>query len=180
MSRHIELPYHFYVNVDNKSLGPGMPNGITKGIWWGIYSRPGQHILCHVMLESGANWSGLQLESISSSNDFSIKNVDLMPWAAMGNSLDIFHSNYLEGLSCKTIEPIKSGARHTGIIIDWVDGFSRYPQEHKPLSLLNLSSGQFGLYPNNFILYNDPHFTEESEKENLKFYRRSEKVSWET
>lgn len=180
MSRHIELPHHFYINVDNKVLGPNMPAGITKGIWWGIYSRPGQHVMCHVMLESGANWSGLQLESISTKEDFSIENKLLMPWATMGDDLDIFSSKYLEGLTCETIEPIKSLGRHTGIIIDWRDGYSRYPQEHKPLSLINLSSGQFSLLPNNYILYDDPHFIEKSAKQNLKYYKRNEKISWES
>jgi len=63
-------------------------------------------------------------------------------------------------------------------MIDWKDGFSRYPQEHKPLILIELKNGQFGLYPNNFVTYQDKHFVENQSKENLKFYKRGDKIYW--
>ncbi len=180
MGKHIELPYHFYINVDNSFLGPKMPPGITKGIWWGCYSRLGQIIMCHVMLESGAHWSGIPIHCLSTSQDFSIKESDLMPWASMGEDMDVIHSRYLEGLRCKIMQPFQSEGRHTGIIIDYKDGYSRYPQEHKPLNLINLFSGQFALLPNNYLIFEDLHFVEEEARENLKNYRRSDKIFWES
>lgn len=178
MSKHANLPFHLYVNIHNGFLGENMPPGVTAGIWHGVYSRSGQIILCHVLLESGANWSGLPIHALSTSNNFAFGSSELMPWASMGEDLDVHYSKYLEGLDCSIIKPIEDKARHTGIIIDWKDGFSRYPQEHKPLNLVELRGGQFGLYPNNFIVYKDKHFVEEAAKENLKYYKRGEKVYW--
>lgn len=101
-----------------------------------------------------------------------------MPWAAMGNHIEAVQLNYLEGLACTTRLPFIESGRHTGIMIDWSDGYSRYPQEHKPLNLITLDSGQFALLPNNFVVFKDEHFVDDSTKENLKFYRRGETVYW--
>lgn len=102
-----------------------------------------------------------------------------MPWASMGEELDVVYLKYMEGLDCKTHQPIESLGRHTGIMIDWKDGYSRYPSEHKPLNLLELECGQFALFPNNYITYVDKHFTEPERFGDLKHYRRGETVYWE-
>ena len=106
----------------------------------------------------------------------------IFPQAIIGlNKLKIDHNKvlkYLEGIECSTREIIKVPARHTGIIIDWKDGFSRYPQEHKPLNLIELDNGQFALYPNNYLCFKDAHFISEEAKNNLKFYKRNEKLYW--
>jgi len=176
MSKHSNLPYHFYVNVDNTFLGPNMPKGVTPAIWHAVYGRPYQLLLCHVMLESGAHWSGLPLHAISTTEDFSIEHNKLMPWKTMGNDMDVIQLDYLEGLKVET----KVGpGRHTGIVIDWKDGYSRYQQEHKPLNLVQLHSGQFALQPNNYCKFTDDHFTSEEYKDQLKFYRRGEDLYWE-
>jgi len=179
MSRHAVLPYHLYVNISNEFLGPDMPSGTTKAIWHGIHCREHQLIMCHVLLESGAHWSGLPLHAISSKFDFSIDRSSLMPWSAMGSELDVTHMKYLEGLECKILSPISTTRRHTGIVIDWLDGYSRYPAEHKPLSLIELDNGQFSMLPNNFFLLNDKHFVDEQAQKNIKFYRRGEVIYWE-
>jgi hypothetical protein len=99
MSKHSNLPYHFYINVNNKFLGPNMPEGTTAGIWHGVYGRPFQLLLCHVMLKSGAHWSGLPLHAISTTTDFSIDHDELMPWKTMGDDMDVIQFKYLEGLT---------------------------------------------------------------------------------
>jgi len=180
MSRHINLPFHLYINVDNKFLGETMPQGITPGIWHGIFSRSNQILMCHVLLETGANWSGLPIHALSTTYDFSYSQEQLSPWGAMGEDIDTYNSNYLEGLECELItHQLKSTGRHTGIIIDWKDGFSRYPQEHKPLNLLTLDNGQLGLFPNNYILYKDKHFTKNDQRDVIKHYKRGEITYWE-
>ena len=178
MSNHASLPFHLYVNIDNKYLGSQMPPGVTKGIWHGIHSRVNQILMCHVLLESGAHWSGIPIQAISVSSNFNYSPNQLMPWACMGEETVAFHIKYLEGISCSTIKTIEEKGRHTGIMVDWKDGFSRYPQEHKPLNLIQLNSGQFILYPNNFILFEDKHFVDNSGKEFLKYYKRNEIVFW--
>ncbi len=179
MSRNANLPFHVYVNVNNSFLGPSMPSGVTKAIWHAVYSREYQTLMCHVFLESGAHWSGLPIHAMSTTEDFSIPREHLMPWTAMGEHIETFHSKYLEGLDCEVFRPFVMEGRHTGIIIDWEDGYSRYPAEHKPLNLIELKNGQFGLLPNNFVVIKDKHFVENSKKDFLKFYRRGEEVYWE-
>ena len=99
----------------------------------------------------------------------------------MGDCIDTFYAKYLEGLACEVLKPIQTTGRHTGIIIDWNDGFSRYPQEHKPLSLVAMEQGNFGLLPNNYFKLVDKHFTEElnTNNINLKKYKRGEELYWE-
>ena len=179
MSRHANLPFHLYVNVDNRHLGPNMPEGVTQGIWHGVYAREYQTLMCHVLLESGAHWSGMPLHALSTTTDFSLAREQLMPWAAMGDETEVHFAKYLEGLQCSVHAPFAGKGRHTGIMIDWTDGFSRYPSEHKPLNLINLDSGQFALLPNNFATYEDKHFTHETARVNLKHYKRGETVYWE-
>jgi hypothetical protein len=179
LSKHVSLPFHFYVNVENSFLGPNMPKGMTKAIWHAVHCRENQLLMAHVLLESGAHWSGLPLHAISTKEDFSIDRSNLMPWYAMGNDIETIHLNYLEGLQCDVLKPAPAKGRHTGIIIDWSDGYSRYPAEHKPLSLIELENGQFSLLPNNFFLLTDKHFVDDEAKQNLKYYLRGDIVYWE-
>lgn len=179
MAKHTTLPHHLYINVDNKYLGPKMPHGVTKGIWHGIYCREYQTMLCHVFLESGAHWSGLPIHAISTTTNFEYKYEELMPWSGMGEKIEAIHMPFLEGLEASVFNPISEVGRHTGIVIDWADGYSRYPEEHKPLSLIQLESGQFALLPNNYVVYKEKHFVDDESKELLKFYRRGREVFWE-
>ena len=176
---HANLPHHIYVNVDIRFLGPDMPAGVTAGIWHGVYARESQVLMCHVLLESGANWSGLPLHALSFTQDFRFTAEQLMPWGAMGAETVVWSSRYLHGLACDVRAPMEATGRHTGLVVDWVDGFSRYPQEHKPLNLVMLDAGQFALLPNNYLTFRDAHFVDPAARENLKHYRRGETVYWE-
>ena len=176
---HISLPYHFYVLVDNKYLGPEVPPGFTEGILHGIFCKSGQLMLTHVQLETGAHWSGLPLHALRHKK-VSEELSSIQPWGCMGSEITATHFPYLEGLKGKTLkENLKF--RHTGIVVDWNDGYSRYPQEHKPLSLIALEQGNFGLLPNNYFKIYDKHFTEDLEElnVNLKKYVRNDIVYWE-
>lgn len=178
---HKSLPQIFYVRVPNNLLGEKMPEGWTKGILHGLYGREGQMILCHILLESGAHWSGIPLHLLNiewNEEPFvgSFNQKDLQPWGCMGTDLNISFLEYLEGLKV-TPRFMKVEGRHTGIIIDWDGKFSRHPEEHKPLSLIHLASGQFALLPNNYFYLSDNHFTSCSELP--KFYYRGAKVWWE-
>lgn len=97
----------------------------------------------------------------------------------MGEEIEAVYMPFLEGLEANIIKPVCAEGRHTGIIIDWKDGYSRYPAEHKPLSLIQLTTGQYALLPNNYVVYKEKHFVNESAKDNLKHYRRGEEVYWE-
>jgi hypothetical protein len=179
--KHVSLPQVFYIKVPNRLLGPKMPDGFTAAILHGMYAREGQAVLTHLLLESGAHWSGVPLHEIymnydDITTDEKLSQQDLQPWGCMGTDLVISSLDYLEGLKVKP-RFIDVDGRHTGIILDWNGKFSRHPQEHKPLSLIHLRNGSFALLPNNYFSISDPHFVEPSEL--VKLYKRGEKVYWE-
>ena len=175
---HTALPYHFYVFVDNKYLGKDVPEGFTEGILHGVYAKTGQMMLTHVQLETGAHWSGIPLHGLTHKPVKDLKKVE--PWGCMGEQITATLFPYLDGLVGKYMKD-NLKFRHTGIIIDWNDGFSRYPQEHKPLSLVALEQGNFGLLPNNYFKIYDKHFTQELDEVDvtLKKYKRGEVIYWE-
>ena len=188
MPRHANLPFHLYVHVCNTALGPTMPAGTTRGIWHAIYARPGQIVLAHVLLETGAEWCGIPLHKLAHDPKAfeptpfpgACEANDLQPWGAMGDHVEALHLAYLEGLSVIGTSAERGfGGRHTGIVIDWSDGFSRYPQEHKPLNLIERVDGRFILFPNNYCRFLDKHFTSCKRDADLAKYRRGEDVYWE-
>jgi hypothetical protein len=188
MPRHANLPHHLYVHVNNAALGPTMPAGTTKAIWHAVYGRPGQIVMAHVLLETGAHWCGLPLHQLGAHPDAfrqmplgpGTAPCDLQPWGAMGDHLEAVSLDYLEGLTVmgSGVGPGFCGT-HTGMVLDWSDGFSRYPQEHKPLNLIERSDGRYLLYPNNYCRFMDKHFTSLTRSDDLKHYRRGDRVFWE-
>ncbi len=181
MPRHANLPFHLYVHVDNRALGPSMPSGTTRGIWHAVYARPGQIVMAHVLLETGAEWCGIHLHHIAATPDAAAASPsDLQPWGAMGDHLEAVHLEYLEGLSAiSSGKGLPFAGRHTGIVLDWADGFSRYPQEHKPLNLIERADGRYMLLPNNYCRYLDKHLTTTQRDSDLRHYKRGERVYWE-
>lgn len=181
--KHANLPYHLYVWVNNRYLGPAMPEGVTYGLWHGIHSRGGQIPMAHVLLETGAHWSGLPLHAMSLFTGGAPKSwvekepQELCPWAAMGEHIEAWGAHYLEGMQVEYVKP-GWGGRHTGIIVDWCGGFDRHPQEHKPLNLIALNEGQFALIPNNYCRFRDDHLVDSALFSQTAHYRRNETVWW--
>ena len=181
---HANLPFHLYVRVPNWVITNGkVKDGFTRGIWWGVYARLGQHVMTNILLETGANWTGVAVKDVCLDEDCDSpvdSDSPLFPWAAMGDDVYAFHANYLEGLMVTDVRKNLVLGRHTGIVIDWSDGFSMYPAEHKPLNLIacNRHNG-FALLPNNFCQFEDKHFVVKGEHTVLKNYRRQSEVYWE-
>ena len=130
----------------------------------------------HVLLESGAHWSGMLWHLISTSEVFALDPRILQPWGAMGEDLQAWPIQYLEGLPVTT--RTAGAGRHTGIMLDWADGFSRYPAEHKPLNMIELDGGQFALLPNNYCVFSDRHFIRNDKSGDLQRYRRNDITLW--
>lgn len=174
------LPYHMYVLVDNGALMPTTGDDYTPGILHALHSRPGEKMYAHVLLETGAHWSRVPLSRIAWKKPLK-EPVDHEPWGGMGERMTIDLFPALEGLRGETLDGAGHGFpghyfRHTGMVVDWLDGYSRYPQEHKPLSLLAMDDGSFGLLPNNFFILQDLHFTRhmDDKSPDLHNYRRGE------
>jgi hypothetical protein len=174
---HCQLPHHLYVWCDNKFING--KEGTTAGVLHGLFSRQGQIVMTHVLLETGAHWTGVPLHGIYSveTPDSEVTPHSVQPWGAMGSEINCTKLNYLEGLR---VEIFKSGwrGRSTGIIVDWFDGFSRYPEQHKPLHLLEMDTGHYSLQPNNYLRWFDPSFIDQNRWRETKDYRRGEQVWW--
>ena len=178
MPRHAPLPHHLYVHVDNAALGL-TTGGTTPGVLHALYARPGQILLGHVLLRTGAHFSGVPLHHIYSRCQVTETREpgDLQPWGAMGEALEIVHFPYLEGLRVELFRRGWAG-RATGLVVDWADGFSRYPEQHKPLSLIALDSGHYCVMPNNYLRWNEASFVQPETWPEAKGYRRGEGVWW--
>lgn len=170
---HAPLPFPIYVNVNNAALGLET-EGVTRGLWHGVHSKPGQVLMCHVMLETGANWSGLSLHAISMSSVF-LEPEQVSHWGAMGMAISVTHMPYLEGLS---VSARNRAGRHSGVIIDWLDGFAKIPAEHKPLNLIYLETGPIVLEENNRCRFSDDHFVNKGVNPFECGYRRCDKTFW--
>jgi len=175
--KHCALPHHLYVWVDNKYLDGS--RGVTPGVLHGICARPGQVVLCHLLLETGAHWTGVPIHGISCKEivPAPLPVGRIQPWGAMGSEINVTHLPYLEGLQVEVFKELWKG-RSTGIIVDWDDGFTRHPDQHKALHLLEMETGHYCLQPNNYLKWRDPSFVDESKWPIAKNYRRGEEVWW--
>lgn len=174
--KHTSLGQIFYVKIDKKYLGPDL-EGFEEGILHGIYCREGEAVLSHILLKSGAHWSGIPLVGLNINKDSMDLSI-LQPWGGMGDDISVSCLDYLSGLP---VEPrfIPSKGRHSGIIIDWNGKFSKHPTEHKPLSLIVLDSGGFCLLPNNYFIISDKHFTYPYKDKDLENYLRMDTIYYE-
>ncbi len=171
---HATLPFPIYVNVSNQMLGMQTP-GVTRGMWHGVHSRLSQVVMCHVMLESGAHWSGLPIHAISATHTFCSPE-EACRWGAMGERITVTHLPMLAGTRAET----KDGAdgTHTGLVIDWTDHWATVPAEHKPLNVIAMATGPYRLLPNNEMRVWDPHLLDEARIHDVKEYRRIRTVYW--
>lgn len=173
--RHVALPHHLYVWADNRYLTGGDQIGITPAVLHGVYGRPGEVILTHLLLETGAHWSGVPLHGVYCKPLIPPQTVQqCQPWGNMGESMEAAHMPYLDGLQVE----VKGGhhGRSTGIVLDWTDGFTRHPSMHKPLHLLLMESGGIWAQPNNHLRWRDPSFVDESTWTGTSAYRRGEQT----
>lgn len=175
---HAPLPFPIYVNVNNLMLGMKEP-GTTRALWHGVHSRQGQILMCHLMLETGAHWSGMPLHGISDTQNF-IDAHSCSQWGAMGERLTVTLMPYLEGLRVKFVGGvgIDHYGTHTGLLVDWVDGWAKVPAEHKPLNLIQSDAGWYGLVENNKCSFQDAHFVVDEKRNETKKYRRNTIAYW--
>lgn len=174
MSRHGNLPHHLYVYVDNEQLG--LPSGYTEGIWHGVFAREGQILLSHILLETGAHWTGVPLHAIHHKINPEVRKPgQIQPWGNMGTDIDVTYLKHLDGIEVEYFKENIKGIG-TGMVVDWYDGFTRYPEQHKPLHIIAMEDGNYYLLPNNYLRWFDPSFTVDSKWQECKNYKRGNQV----
>lgn len=170
--RHVSLPNHMYVWADNRYLTGGAKGGTTPAVLHAVYGRPGEALLTHLLLETGAHWSGVPIHGIYHKPDATPAPLArCQPWSNMGSHMEAVHLPYLDGLQV-TVQGRRG--RATGTVIDWSDGFTRHPHMHKPLHMLLMDDGTLSFQPNNYIRWEDPSFVDESTWNQTADYRRGE------
>lgn len=140
--------------------------------------RTNDRIRFTVFLQSGAIWSGLPIEAIWCSRfgdiDTSKKLTtdELQPYSCLEAPAVVFsykalkHANMLvKGL----------GAANYLFTINYQgEGFAEDPEQSKTHNIVVLEHGQLGAFPNNYLLVDEPWFTEKSEtadyRRDAKFY----------
>jgi len=177
---HAALPHHLYVLVDNCVMG--LPPGVTPGVLHALWGRPGQVLLGHVLLETGAHWSDVPLHHLyhlprPAHDDDALAPEEVQPWGCMGTDIRVSHMPYLEGLRISVLGSGTLG-RCTGLVVDWLDGYSRYPEQHKPLHLVALDNGHYAALPNNRLRWADPSFVDARSWAETRMYRRNRGVFW--
>jgi hypothetical protein len=140
-----------------------------------LRSRVGKVITFHVHLDNGAHYSLLPLNKLIWKDDaprWSLS--DLQPWDCFSDTAEAIVFDYLKGKRTYLI-PKKIWGEYV-LSVDWSDNsFSDYPPEYKQGHLIKLDNGHFGLYPNNYLLFEDKSYTGQVDVENIpKLFRQSE------
>ena len=125
----------------------------------GARSRAGKVMTFHVHLESGAHYSLLPLHKLVWKQDVPDWSLpDLQPWDCFSDHCQAIVFEYLREKRTYLIGKKVWG--HYILTFDWYDNaFSDYPPEFKQGHLIKLDNGLFGIYPNNYLLFQDKSYT---------------------
>jgi hypothetical protein len=151
-------------------------NETTPAIWYGIKSRPGNVLACHVLTERGALYDGVPLhgllwrepEGTHGIGDHQIEARELVLWDCYSYDVSVTEYSLLSGLRCRY--RAASGKWLPGqlwVTLDWTHpvsstftdpGWSEIPEEHKTGNLILLDDGRIAMQPNNRVLVEEPSF----------------------
>lgn len=138
----------------------GLTGNNLPGYWYGITSIPGRGIGCHVMLESGANWARLPLNSLLH-KDVQIETVDLKQiqmWDCFSYDIQCIRFNFLREQPIIFLDNnLKGNYLFTVDSIDSEGGspFSEFPEQHKTFTICSMKDGTIRSRPNNMIRWID-------------------------
>lgn len=154
-----EMPRHFYVYVDS-TFTHKEPCGWVKAVWFGLTSVPSRTWGLNVMLECGAIYRNLPPHAIAFNNNperiWSPK--DAQRWDCYGYKFSTIEYTYLKELRCEVVpENISGTYLFTAAPIE--DGFSRYPEQAKEFSFIQLDNGRLTIQPTNNTLFEEISFT---------------------
>lgn len=147
---------HFYANVQ----GIDENNTIYPCVVHAARSRAGKIMTFHVHLENyGAHYSLAPLHKLSHSKvDNPLEPNELQPWDCFSDEVEAIKYSYFEFKKVYVIS-LKMWGEYI-LTFDWLNNsYSDYTIEFKQGHLIKLKNGQFGIYPNNFLLFHDKTYT---------------------
>lgn len=147
---------HFYAMVS----GIDQNNTTYPCIVHAARSRSGKIMTFHIHLEnSGAHYSLVPLHKLFHSqvtNPLSIK--ELQPWDCFSDEVEAIRYDYFQFKKVYII-PLNMWGEYI-LTFDWLNNsYSDYTIEFKQGHLIKLENGQYGIYPNNYLLFYDKTFT---------------------
>lgn len=162
---------------------PTMGGGTVRAVAFGIVSRPGHALGVHVLTDRGVQWYGLPLHALCWKPDAPLRDLrELELWDCFSFHVSVTEFPLLSGLRCRVL-PSGEGAEclfsldwtHEGAEVD--PGWARLPEEHKSGHFLRLDDGNFGLQPNNRLLWREESFAPKPyDLADAPRYRRNTKV----
>lgn len=167
MPLNINTP-HFYAKVS----GIGCESDC---IVHSARSRSGKIITFHVLLESGAHYSLLPLHLLWWKKGKRFKPQDICPWDCFSDDMEAIAYDHFKFKKVYVIS-LKIWGEYI-MSFDWNrNGFSDFTEEYKQGHLIKLDNGQYGMFPNNYLLWEDKTFTGDVLKNEIpKLHRLPEK-----
>lgn len=140
--------------------------------------RPNDRIRFTCLLQSGWIWSGLPIEAMWCARFNSIrtkiqrKTEVLQPYSCLESPATLFQYESIKhaNLTVKGLGP----ANYLFTINYTGQGFAECPEQYKTHNVVVMANGQLGAFPNNYLLVDEPWFTEKLETKDYtrdtKFY----------
>lgn len=164
------------VKVAKKYLTDSKEEGFVDAYLIAARCLASRAILFTVHLENGAVYSGLPIEAIygkwSVDTKDSLETTALQPWSCLEGAQYISYTHLAHyDVLCTTLQ--RSG-RYIGTIDYNGAGLAQDPEQYKSHNLILPDLGQLMAMPNNYCLFKDEYFTNDTEialKRNRVFWR---------
>jgi hypothetical protein len=135
---------------------PGL--GIVPAAVHAARSRAGKAMTFHVHLDTGPHYSLLPIDQIFHSDGDRFKLGDIQPWSCFSDEVEYFVFERFRFGRVRVL-PLNIQARYIGTF-DWLNNdFSDMIEEFKQGHFLALENGQYGIFPNNMLLFEDKAWT---------------------
>lgn len=139
-----------------------------------IKSRP---LLFTVHLENGAVYSGLPVSAICSSGFVIDQELPLeayQPWSCLESPANAVMLDYLKDY---TVKVPRLGDWAVGRYLYTIDysgeGLAQDPEQHKCHNIIAIKAGTWVAMPNNYCVFEDSHFTEQTTDVKLSDLKRT-------
>lgn len=147
---------HFYSNVH----GIDKDNNTYPCIVHAARSRSGKIMTFHVHLEDhGAQYSLVPLHKLTHKDVVNpFKPHELQPWDCFSDDVECIRFEYFVFKKVYVLS-LKTWGEYI-LTFDWLNNtYSDYTIEFKQGHLIKLDNGQYGIFPNNYLLFHDKTYT---------------------
>lgn len=153
----------FKVLVRNTYLTDNQVQGYTQGYLVAVRCIKSRPLLFSVHLENGALYSGLPINSLCTKNCLELDLEVAQPWSCLESPCNALIYSHLKDYDVEVSTAAISQIGRYLFTIDYQgEGLAQDPEQHKTHNIIALESGQLVAMPNNYCLFKDEYFTDES------------------